>query len=171
VRRLNRLGDGLPALGRSHGLFSGTEQLRARATDEAAWAMSTDRRTGPSGLAVLRSGQRSVWSPLPKDMLGAVLDPDDLIEHFTRFLFLLTNIDLPAPRTVALAVGIEPAALLAEGRVRELPRSQVVGVRLARHVRVPPEDVIAYSALVGNPTGIADELSARLHAAFRRART
>lgn len=170
VRRLNRLSDDLPTLGRSQGLFSSTEPLQAKATDEAAWARSTDHRTGPSGLAVLRNGQRSAWSPLPKDMLGAILDPDDLMGRLTQLLRLLTSIDLPAPKRVAFAVGIEPAALLADGRVRELPRSHVVGALLARHVRVPPKDVISYLELIGNPAGIADELGARLHAVFRRTR-
>lgn len=170
VRTLRRLGDDLATFGRSRGLFSATEQLDANDTDKQAWAESVDHRTGPSGLAVLRTGQRAVWSPLPADSLGAVVDPDDLLEQVTRHLRLLIELDLPDPETVAVALGIEPAVMATEGRVRDLPRSQASGIRMAQHVRVPPDDVISYRALLDDPSDIADELAARLHAVFRQTR-
>lgn len=170
VRRLRRLKDELLDLGRSRRLFSATERLRAGDTDVLALAASTEYQTGPRGIAVLRSGQRSVWTPLPADDMGAVLDPDDLVGRVASLVELLTALDLPAPESVAVAIGVEPCLRVTEDRVARFPRTQASGPRLIQHVRVPPDDAVPYRALLDDPTAIAEELAARLMAVFRRSR-
>ncbi|MGO9188899.1 MAG: hypothetical protein ACLP8X_10625 [Streptosporangiaceae bacterium] len=104
--------------------------------------------------------------------LGAVLDQDDLAERIRHLLDLLTAIDAPAPARVAPAVGIEPAMLLSEGRVADLPRARAtIGHRRAPHVRVPAEDALPFAGLTGRSLDVAEELAARLLARFRQERS
>jgi hypothetical protein len=169
VRRLRPFADDLASLGRTRGLFTVAERLSIDSFGRAAWATSVEAGRGPAGLAVLRTGQRSAWTPLPHDGLGAVLDPDDLVKQIDRLLELLAAVDLPAPARIAAAVGVEPVALLSEGQVSAMPRSQAeIGYRQAPHLRIPAEDALSYEDLVGHPVDVADELASRLLADFRQ---
>ena len=68
---------------------------------------------GGAGLAVTRAGQRSAWLPLPRDGLGAVLDPADVRDRLTTLLSALVGMDLPDPAQAdRAAVAEELAACL-----------------------------------------------------------
>lgn len=165
VRRLGALRDELVALGRSHQLFTIVEQLRPDVTGDRTTVEAADFQR-PAGVAVLRNGQTSVWEPLPRDMLGVVLDPEDLVSRISRLLGLLTEIDVQRAHRVVPAIGIQPATSVSEGSVRSIPRSQasISGKDL---VRVQPDDSLPYTQIVNRRADVADELTARLLAEFR----
>lgn len=171
MRSLVQMNDELPAHGRAYGLFTSTEQLRGEYNNQVAWVRSADYGRGPHGLAVFRSGQRSSWSPLPHDPMGAVLDPDDLPDQIARSLRIVLALNnLPEPDDIALAAAIEPATLVTEDSVSGFPRTQASGIRTAAHVRLQPEDKASYSWLSTRTDEAAQELAARLHTKFRATR-
>ncbi|MGK5552715.1 hypothetical protein ACSNOI_13970 [Actinomadura kijaniata] len=158
--RLTSLSDELKVLGRKTGLFGTNEELR---TKEPATVISASG----AGLGVTRDGQRSAWQPLPKDAMGAVLDPADLVDRLTDLLSALIAIDLPAPAEVGFAIGVTHPYTVAEGRVTDIPRPQANNRKSALPVRVPADDGVVFSFLVSDPKDIADELCLRLLQAFR----
>lgn len=170
VRRLRHLAEELATAGRTRRLFTIVEQLRTDSNDQAAWATSTstDHLHGPAGLAVHRDGQRSAWAPLPRDDLGAVLGLDDLVGRIEELLNLLAVIDLPAPIQAAIAVGVEPSSLIAEGRIVEMPCSRAtMGSRREPHIRIQPDDVLPYTDLLNHGRDVAEGMAARLIATLR----
>ncbi|NUT50336.1 MAG: 5'-methylthioadenosine/S-adenosylhomocysteine nucleosidase, partial [Saccharothrix sp.] len=163
AQRLERLHGLLADHGRACGLFTGTERLTSGVVREAAWVRSAPTPDGHSGLAVHLTGQRTVWSPLPYNARGSVLDRDALSEQIERSLRWLAAISgLPAPAGVALAAGLEPAAGLAES-------SRANGFCTAPYIRVRCEDAVSIPGLLDHAREAAHDLSARLHLAFRQA--
>jgi nucleoside phosphorylase len=160
ARRLAALGTELSALGRAEGMFESTQESMA------AEAVLVTSRDG-AGLAVTRAGQRSAWLPLPRDGLGAVLDPADVRDRLTTLLSALVGIDLPDPAQASLAPGITTTVLLAEGQVTALPRQGSRQRTSMAAVRVPAADTLPYAAITAVPAGVAEELTARLILAFR----
>lgn len=163
AQRLERLHGVLADHGRVYGLFTGTERLTSGVMSEAAWVRSAPSPDGHSGLAVHLSGQRTVWSPLPYNARGSVLDRDALSEQIERSLLWLAEISsLPSPAAIALAAGLEPAVGLAES-------SRANGFCTVPHIRVLSEDAMSIPTLLDHTREAANELSARLHLAFRQA--
>ncbi|HEX7309303.1 5'-methylthioadenosine/S-adenosylhomocysteine nucleosidase [Lentzea sp.] len=160
--RLEQLPGVLSDHGRVRGLFSGTERLTSDVAGEVAWVRSAPSPSGHKGLAVHRTGQRSAWLPLLNNARGSVLDLNALNDQIERCLRWLAEIaSLPAPATVALAAGLEPAAGLTE--------RQAGGFCTVHHLRVLSEDAIPIRDLLHQAREVAGELSARLHDAFRKA--
>ena len=163
ARRLLALRDELATLGWEEGLFGPAE--RVSAGEPATVASVTGK-----GLAVTGGGQRSAWQPLPKDTLGAVLEPVDVLARLTALMSVLVRIRMPGSAEAGLATGVTPSIMVSEGRVSDLPR------RLARQrtsmspVRVPAAEALPYARIVSNPHDVAEELCARLFLAFRRQR-
>jgi hypothetical protein len=56
--QLERIGDELATSGRAAGIFPPTQAISAGSSADTGWAVSTDRRSGECGLAVLRGSQR-----------------------------------------------------------------------------------------------------------------
>ncbi|PRX96599.1 5'-methylthioadenosine/S-adenosylhomocysteine nucleosidase [Allonocardiopsis opalescens] len=160
VRRLAALNGELAALGRTQKLFDSMEAL---STDDLAVVTSESG----SGLAVTRGGQRSAWQPLPKDGLGAVLDPADLAERLEFLLNVLLQINVFSPVEVGCAVGITEPLLVAEGRVSDLPRHTARVRPSTAPVRVAADDVVPLTCITADAGGIAEELCARLMQEFR----
>jgi nucleoside phosphorylase len=159
ARQLGALSHELTALGRAGCLFGPDETLSA---SDPATVVST----AGNGLAVTRDGQRSAWMPLPKDTLGAVLDPADIADRVSTLLRVLLQIEAPCPAEAGLAVGVTPAILLAEGDVSALPRKLARGRTSMTPVRVPAADVLARARITACPQDVAAELTARLFLAF-----
>jgi len=160
VRRLAILGDELADAGRMARLFAAGEDLT---TSEPGIVSSA---TG-TGLAVTLSGQRSAWIPLPRDLVGAVLDPDDLASRLTALLSVLARIATAGPPEVGFATGVTTSITLAEGRVADLPRVMKRSRTSMSPIRVPAQDVVPFHRLAVNPRDIAEELTARILLAFR----
>jgi nucleoside phosphorylase len=168
VRRLGRLTGELAALGRDSGLFAADEELRSDCSDQIAWTAGADWKRGPAGVAVQRTGVRSAWIPLPRDLYGAVLDPDDLAGRIADLVRLLAQIPVTEPEHVAVAIGVEPGAGLAEAKVGDLPRSAADASRPVPHIRVRPDDALPFARLSAYAADIGEELAARLMTAFRQ---
>ncbi|WP_176946723.1 5'-methylthioadenosine/S-adenosylhomocysteine nucleosidase [Lentzea fradiae] len=160
--RLDQVPGVLSDHGRARGLFTGTERLTSDVVGEAAWVRSPPSPDGHRGLAVHRTGQRSAWLPLPGDARGPVLDRDELHARIERSLRWLAELaGLPTPAAVVLAAGLEPAAGLAESRAG--------GFCTAAHLRVLSEEAVPLPVLLDRAGEAAEDLTARLHHAFRRA--
>ncbi|MEU8229187.1 5'-methylthioadenosine/S-adenosylhomocysteine nucleosidase [Actinoplanes sp. NPDC048967] len=143
-------------------------QLVTGHDDRAAWAWTTDYRSGPAGRVVSRSGQRSAWEPLPGDSLGAVLDEEWIIACLRRMIASLTELDLPSPVRWALALGVEPTIMLSVGRADSLPRTSASMGRGRGPLQVPAEESVPASHLAALAGEVAAELAARLLAAHGR---
>jgi nucleoside phosphorylase len=161
IRRLAALPAELAALGRARGVF-GPDVEVAQAGGPAAIAS-----VAGAGLAVTPRGERCGWQPLPQDTDGAVLDEADLTAQLARLLSLLSAIEVPHPREAAVAVGVAPSVLLAEG---SLPRTSVRGRTSLTPLRVPATDAVTWTRITTDPADLAAELSARLLWAFRSLR-
>jgi hypothetical protein len=170
VRRLSTVGDELAAVGRSAGLFSSGQALTVDANDQRAYAIAQPaRQVDESGLAVTRTGQRSVWHALPHDNMGAVFDPDDLRPRLTALLGLLRSISLPDPERIAFALRIEPLMLLSFASASTVGhRSQAQMPFASRNsCSVDHTDALDTTALDANLADAAEELTARMAAALK----
>ncbi|MEV5786057.1 5'-methylthioadenosine/S-adenosylhomocysteine nucleosidase [Streptomyces sp. NPDC052287] len=170
VRKLAQLGDQLIGTGREDGFFTLSEQLDTAADDQHALVTTAGRGQGTTGLAVLRTGQRSAWQPLPHDGMGAVLDPVELPRQIARLLALLIRLPVPDPPSVALGIGIDPATTVSEDTVSRLPRSTAQYPMRHDLLRVHPDESLTMKELRAKSDSVAEELAARLLASFRTPR-
>jgi hypothetical protein len=112
---------------------------------------------------VTRSGQRSAWTELPRDTLGAVLDESHLADQLIGLLNALASVSLPTAELVVPAIGVEPATMVAIGSVTQLPRrSPGFGLSMPRNIRPEAEDAVTWAAVGAYGKDIAIELTARL---------
>src|SRR4051812_13775053 len=75
VRRLEALPDELAALGRGQKLFTSAEGLACGSSTTSAWARTSGRQDfSTAGMVLTRGGNRSAWTSLPRDDMGAILD-------------------------------------------------------------------------------------------------
>ncbi|MEV5300942.1 toll/interleukin-1 receptor domain-containing protein [Amycolatopsis methanolica] len=158
IRRLQQLADELAGTGRARDLFTHAQALDTGFSDELAWACTRD---GDAGLAVHRDGQRSCWFGLPARSIGSVLDENDLTGRLADILDLLLRVDVPLPRDLAPAIGLDHAMLVYLGRLDEPSRNSVT-VHGHDRVRVDAEEALAVADLRSSAHDIADELVARL---------
>jgi nucleoside phosphorylase len=161
TRRLAALPAQLAALGRAANVFAAAEEV-SEASGRAAIAA-----TARAGFAITRRDERCGWQPLARDSLGSVLDEEDLTSRLTALLTVLSTIGLPPPRQAAVAVGVTPSVMLAEGRVDDMPRTATRGRTSLTPLRVPAADVLPWEQLAACPADVAAELAARLLSAFR----
>ncbi|MFC7908099.1 5'-methylthioadenosine/S-adenosylhomocysteine nucleosidase family protein [Streptomyces nigra] len=169
-RRLRQLPEQLVGLGREARIFAVGQAVDHAVRDEAACAWTNDHRKGTVGLACHRNGQRSAWLPLPKDSLGAVLDPDELPLQIQRMLALLLRIDGPAPDHVVPVIAVEPAEIVSFGSVKDMPRSTATVRMTQGPLRVPADEALPGASLAVRTGDVAQELSARLEHALRASR-
>jgi nucleoside phosphorylase len=160
MRRLAALPAELTALGRDANLFAPDDEV-SQASGPAAIAA-----TAQAGFGVTRRHERCGWQPLPRDSLGSVLDDEDLTCRLATLLTVLAAIDVPPPRQAAVAAGVTPSVLLAEGRVGDMPRTSR-GRTSQTPLRIPAADAVPWEQIAGAPADVAAELAARLLAAFR----
>ncbi len=151
-------------------LFTLSELLDTAADDQHALVTTAGGGQGTTGLAVLRTGQRSAWQPLPHDGMGAVLDPVELPQQIARLLALLLRLPLPDPLSVALGIGIDPATMVSEDTMSRLPRSTAQFPMRHDLLRVHPDESLTMKELNAKSDSVAEELAARLLASFRTPR-
>lgn len=161
MRDLAALPAELAVRGRDVNVFGSADTVSESAGHAAVAA------TAQAGLGVTRRHERCGWQPLPQDSLGAVLDEEDLTSRLAALLTALSTVRLPSPRQVALAVGVTPGVMLAEGRVDDMPRTGSRGRTSLTPLRIPAEDAVSWKQLTDGPADVAAELAARLLAAFR----
>ncbi|MEU4523481.1 SEFIR domain-containing protein [Amycolatopsis sp. NPDC024027] len=169
VLQLERICDELATSGRATGLFSHTQAISVGSSADAAWALSTDGRSGECGLAVLRGGQRTCWFALPSATIGWILDRDDLTSKLTERLNLLLQIGLPLPDSFAPAIALEPVSLTRLGRLSDATaNSASLPINPPERIMLGTEEVFRIEELRHSPRAVAEELAARLAVAFRR---
>ena len=169
MREFANLSGALAEHGRQRGIFPAVDALDVR-SDASRTSVINAARGAVAGLALTRFGQRSTWTALPRDMLGAILDESHLSEQLASMLAMLTALPLPAPDLVVPVVGIEPAAMVSVGKVTDLPRSSAqLGHGMPMQVRPPADEAIAFVALHDHRNDIAAELAARLVAEHKAA--
>ena len=169
VVRLQTLWGELVQLGRTRDLFGQAEAVEGRpSSDGAAAFVRTMRDRGNTGLAVLRTGQRSTWEALPKpdSMVAAIFDPEHIAARLTALLDLLLAIPVPLPARIVPVAGIAPAMLVTRGTAGT-PHHGPVTIRTSdRPVRTEAEDAVSADGLRRAIAQVADELAARLDQAF-----
>lgn len=162
--RLETLTKDLIAAGREARLFEEDEEVRH--VDPAAAVVG---RSG-AGLALTRTGQRSAWTGLPHNDLGAVLDRDDLAVRLRALLDALLRVTAPRPDGFGIALGVETGGLLlSEGRADATSHPTVRPRVSAAPLRLLADDVLAWNELARLGGAVADELAERLLLAFGQA--
>lgn len=169
VVQLRTLSSELVQLGRTRGLFGQAEAVEGQPTSDSAVAFTRGARgTGTTGLAILRSGQRSAWEALPKiDQLSvALFNPDYIAKRIAMLLDVLLAVPAPMPdRTVPVA-GIEPAMLITRGAVG-VPHHGGATFRMnGQPIRTEATESVNANGLPHVTTQVAEELAARLDQAF-----
>lgn len=167
VRKLAQLSDQLIVIGREGGFFTLSEPLDTAADDQRALVTTANSYQGATGLAVLRTGQRSAWQPLPHDDMGAVLDPVEMPQQISRLLALLVRLPLPDPLSVALGVGVNPVTMVSEDSVSRMPRTNAQLAMRDAPLQIHPDETLTMKELSAKRDSVAEELAARLISGFR----
>lgn len=171
VRRLSALPDELVQLGRARGLFAQAQAVEAESTAPAAIAYVREPRSGTNtGLAVLRTGQRTAWETLPKGRMASIFDIEHIALRLAVLINVLLNVQAPEPGRVAPTVGLEPAILVTVGKVSDPQPSAVTLTAHQAPVRTDLEDAIEWADLRRQVDQVAEEMAARLAATFRTKR-
>lgn len=150
----------LVQIGRDSRLFTQDETPE---TTEPASAVSTDG----AGIVIDRDGRCAVWTALPHDPVGAVLDQDDLIARFTVLLSAAAGVGIPGNGETFIQAGVDARDPMSEGRVADLPRTRMRGWSSRAPIAVVVEDSLPVTAVSARAGEVAAELTSRVLAAFR----
>lgn len=172
VKQLGSMASVLATSGREHGLFTQSEAVTIGADDHAAWAESDDQRGGSTGIRVRRDGTVTVWSPLPSNGLGTVVDEEDLARQVAAKVRLAAALGVVSGQRAAIAAGLSGLMMASEARVADIGRRSSTSLSFGRQqvVRVEPEDSVPVEALGHGAGDIGHEIAARLVQGFRRTR-
>lgn len=161
----------LSRVGRDHRLFGedrGLDLVHSEAG--AVVAARPDRNAPTAGLRVTATGGVTIWSQLPSDALGVLLDADDLRERIATGLRIGAEL-LPNSGHVAPAVGLFGLGLVSEGSVADLGRRTTATIAGLLHgagsAQVEPRDEVPAAALGRAADEIARELAVRLLLRYR----
>ncbi|MEY9855076.1 nucleoside phosphorylase [Catenulispora sp. GAS73] len=171
VQRLASLRDELVQLGRDRGLFDQAQGVDADASALATVACVRDLQARVnSGLAVMRTGQRSAWEALPRGEMTPIFDPKHIAARLSALINILLGVSTPIPARIAPVVGLEPAMAVAFGTIG-VPQSGAVQISThMRPVRTTCEDSVSTADLPNAVDQVAQELAARLGEVFRTQR-
>lgn len=180
ARALAEVGDALAGRMRRSGLVDERAGLDTRTAQDAiylvlgddapaGWNSAAEART--LGLRISNSGQVSAWASLPRDGLGAILDPAQLPLQIAGMLRLISHTQAISSPQVAIAVGVAPVSTLSIGNVSDMPRSSAQLLKLSDlPLQAEPDELVTVTALdVGAPE-VGEILSRRLIEAFHRHR-
>lgn len=180
ARALTELGDALTGRVRRSGLIDDPAGLETRSTEDAvylalgddaptAWNSTVEGRT--LGLRIAQSGQVSAWASLPRDSLGAVLDPAQLPVQIAGMLRLIGHTQALSSPQVAIAVGVEPVRTLSIGDVSDMPRSSAQFLLMSDEpLQAKPDELVTIAALDSGAAEAGTISSRKLIEAFRRHR-
>lgn len=180
ARVLTELGDALAGRIRRSGLIDDRAGLETRSARDAiylalgdkaatAWNSAVEGRT--LGLRIAQSGQVSAWASLPRDSLGAVLDPAQLPVQIAGMLRLIGHSQAISCPYVAIAVGVEPVRTLSIGNVSDMPRSSAQFLLMSDEpLRIEPDELVTIAALDTGAAEVGTISGRRLIEVFRRHR-
>ena len=133
------------------------------------WNDSAEGRT--LGLRIGGSGQVSAWATLPRDGLGALLDPMDLPGQIAGLLRLLGHTQALSSESVAIAAGVDPVKALSIGEASKMPRSSAQFLLMTDEpLRVRPDEAVSIAAFDAGAAEIGLLLGRRLMESFGRHR-
>lgn len=180
ARILAEVGDALAGRMRRSGLIDERAGLDTRTVQDAiylllgadappGWNSAVEGRT--LGLRIGHSGQVSAWASLPRDGLGAVLDPAQLPLQIAGMLRLIGHTQAISSPHVAIAVGIEPVSTLSIGTVSDMPRSSAQLLKMSdQPLRVEPDELATAAALDAGAAEAGAIVSRRVIEAFHHHR-
>lgn len=135
----------------------------------AGWNSAADGRT--LGLHIGKSGQVSAWASLPRDGLGAILDPALLPLQIAGLLRLIGHTQAISSPHIAIAAAIGPVKTLSIGSVSDMPRNSAQFLLMSEQpLQVHPDELVTLSALDAGAPEVGSMLSRRLIEAFHRHR-
>jgi hypothetical protein len=135
----------------------------------AGWNSAAEGRA--LGMRIGQGAQVSAWGSLPRDGLGAVLDPAHLPLQIAGMLRMIGNTQAISAPHVAMAAGIEPVRTLSIGKVSDMPRSSAQLLKMSdQPLRVEPDELVTLAALNTGAPEAGAILSRRLIEAFHQHR-
>ncbi len=162
----------LARVGREHGFFDESHGLDTGIEHSAAYAATRPDRNVPiRGLGITASGAVSIWHEMPSDMLGVILDQAEVVQRIAQMVLMAAEL-VPAPSSVALAIGLHHLGSVVEGHASDLGHrnsASLPGFGQDRDALMPARDAVPAAALVRGANEIGRELAARLVLAFRDA--
>ena len=174
VSTLQAVANRLAVRGREVGFFGQGDALDIGFDDATAWAVRNGdqnnygRRVGPStdpyaGFTVGRDGSAMAFQCLPVDMLGALVNQDELTQRLTVLYRTLAPI-LPTTEHVSLAAAIDPLDRVAEGNPAEVGsrNSGVMPTARGGSAQAVPVDQVPRATLSGSTPEIAAEIAVRV---------
>lgn len=179
ISQLADLAQRLASRGRDLGFFGQGDALVMSHDSEAAWALRPsdprggggfiERQCDPyAGLVVGRDGSATVFQALPTDMMGTLVNQDDLQRRLTVLLRLLSP-HLPGSEHIAVAAALEPLDRVAEGDPSLVGNrhSGSMPHRRGGSARAEPVDQVARASMTEGLAAFAEELAVRLLQALR----
>lgn len=183
VGALADLAGRLASRARELGFFDQRDPLRVNHDAGSAWAVrpSEPPRGGGfiarsfdpyAGLAVDRDGAGLAFKTLPADVMGALINQDDLRQRLVVLLRALAPHIRGEADRVALAAAIEPVDQVFEGDPAEVGRRTSGAMRMVTGAaaRTEPQDTVPLTSLTSATSEIANELAARLLQEIRATR-
>lgn len=121
------------------------------------------------GVRVSSSGQVSVWSSLPNDGMGSMLNEGELAEGCARALPLAGAIGLPDAARYGVAIGISGSLInLVNGALPQSGRTSTsYGILGDRPIRVTPDESLPAAAFDNGADEVARDLAAAVLAGSR----
>ncbi|ATE55285.1 toll/interleukin-1 receptor domain-containing protein [Actinosynnema pretiosum] len=120
------------------------------------------------GLAVLRNGQRSAWTPVPRAVIGHVLVPEDCVVAVHQLLVTLLDLDVPEQSEVAPTIGLAPPAGVRVGTREDLTRTSGAYPLIGQEsIRLPASESLRVSEVRAHTAAVAEELVERLISRMR----
>lgn len=168
--RLQPMWDELVQIGCSQGMFAYGQAVDGNG-DLARGAIAFTRATrgvDNSGLAILRTGQRSAWETLPQiaGMSVAIFDPADIAARLTGMLQMLLKFPVPLAANIVPVAAIAPDQLITRSTVGTDHGGRATLRTMVSPLRTEATEAVSADRLRHAITAVADELAARLNLAF-----
>ena len=175
VSALESIRSKITRVARDLGFFSESASVTGNTDMNSAWATTLTedgrrsfatgqvQRGGLSGIAVDRSGSVLAFKPLPRDMIGALVNLQSLTADLANMIRLSAELIPDGIEFVVPAAGIDPLGNTDEGDPSALGRSGG-GIRITSGdpLRTEPEDAVDLNAFPEASVEVGKELAARL---------
>jgi hypothetical protein len=177
ARLLEQVGTGLPRHVRNAGLVSAAQGLELDHLEDGVVVQSPppSRRGGLhethdgslAAVTIRKSGGTAVTFRLPGDMMGSILDVNDLSQSIGSALRLAGQTDVTGAARFAIGVGITSTSMVAVGELGRGPRNSV-GMRLSSApLHLEPDETVSRAALDQGAGEVASTLARSLIRAFQ----
>ena len=169
---LTALPERLGRAGRDGGLFAQAGALNLySAGDDAVARAEREARATDAGIRVRTDRSIAIWEQLPTDMLGAIIDEQDLAARIAKALRLAAGLALIETEQVAFGLGLRLGGMAAIGNAGDLGHrssAQPIGFGDGQKwARVGAQDMVPTATLGPAAAEIAGELAKRLMIAVR----